>query len=80
MKLFISIFGLVLYTLLFFAIPIYHQVKDRDLRPVLTINLDSLSMLVGLLQIAVIATVASLHRRMASLEKAVSMGTNGGKS
>ena len=41
MKLFISIFGLVLYTLLFFAIPIYHQVKDRDLRPVLTINLDS---------------------------------------
>ena len=69
----ISVFGLVL-TLLFFAIPIYHQVKDRDLRPVLTINLDSLSMLVGLLGIAVIAAVASLHRRIASLEKAISMG------
>ncbi len=80
MKFFISVFGLVLYSLLFFAIPIYHQVKDRDLRPVLTINLDSLSMLVGLLGIAVITAVTSLHRRIASLEKAISTGPQGGKS
>jgi hypothetical protein len=79
MKFSISVFGLVLYTLLFFAIPIYHEVKDRDLRPVLTINLDSLSMLVGLLGIAVIAAVASLHRRIASPEKAISAGPNVGK-
>ncbi len=80
MKFFISVFGLVLYTLLFFAIPIYHQVKDRDLRPVLTINLDSLSMLVGLLGIVVITAVTSLHRRIASLEKVISTGPQGGKS
>ncbi len=80
MKFFISVFGLILYTLLFFAIPIYHQVTDRDLRPALTINLDSLSMLVGLLGIAVIAAVASLHRRIASLERAASTGPQGNKS
>ncbi len=48
MKFFISVFGLTLYTLLFFAIPIYHQATNRDLRPALTINLDSFSILVGL--------------------------------
>ncbi len=79
MKFFMSVFALVLYTLLFFAIPIYHQATDRDLRPALTINLDSLSMLVGLLGIAVITAVASLHRRIASLEKAASTGPQGSK-
>ncbi len=79
MKFFISVFGLVLYTLLFFAIPIYHLVTDRDMRPALTINLDSLSMLVGLLGIAVITSVASLHRRIASLEKTASTGPQGSK-
>ena len=80
MKFFISVFGLTLYTLLFFAIPIYHQVTNRDLRPALTINLDSFSILVGLLGIAVITAVASLHRRITALEKAASAGPQGSKS
>ncbi len=80
MKFFISVFGLALYTLLFFAIPIYHQATNRDLRPALTINLDSFSILVGLLGIAVITAVASLHRRIMALEKAAPPGPQGNKS
>ena len=80
MRSFISVFGLGLYTLLFFAIPIYHQMTNRDLRPAVTINLDSLSTLVGLLGIGVISAVASLHRRITTLEKAASVGPQGSKS
>ncbi len=80
MKFFSSVFMLVFYSLFFFALPIYHQVTNRDLQQALKINVDSLSILVGLLGVSVITAVVSLHRRIASLEKAASTGPQSNKS
>ncbi len=80
MKFSMCVLMLVVGILIFLGLPIYHQMADRDLRPALTINLDSLSMLVGLLGVSVLSTVVSLHRRIASLEKAASTGPQGSKS
>jgi uncharacterized membrane protein YdcZ (DUF606 family) len=80
MKIFSSLLMLVLYTVFFFAVPIYHTMTNRDLQPALKINVDSLSTIVGLLGVSVITAVVSLHRRIASLEKAASTGTPGNKS
>ncbi len=77
MKIFSSLLMLVIYTLFFFAVPIYHTVTNRDLQPALKINVDSLSTIVGLLGVSVITAVVSLHRRIASLEKGASAKPQG---
>jgi hypothetical protein len=69
MKFSISIFPVVLFTILLLAIPIFHLVVQRDLRPALQINIDIVSNLVGLLGIFLCSALVSLHRRLAALEK-----------
>jgi hypothetical protein len=41
----VGIFGLILYTLLFGAIPLYHQMTGHDMKPALNINLDGSTLL-----------------------------------
>jgi hypothetical protein len=65
----ISMFALVLYTLLCGAVPIYHQVTRRGLKPALTINLDSVYLFVFLLGVGTIIAIAGLSARIAALEK-----------
>jgi hypothetical protein len=63
-----TIFALILYTLMCGAVPIYHQVTGRDLKPALNINLDSVYLFVFLLGTAIIMVAAGLNRRIAALE------------
>lgn len=65
----ISIFALVLYTLACGAIPVYHQLTNRDMKPALTINIDSVFLFVFLLGVGTIVAIAGLNRRIAALEK-----------
>ena len=65
----ISMFGLVLYTLLCGAVPLYHQFTRAELKPVLTINLDGLYLFLFLLGVGTIVAIAGLNARIASLEK-----------
>jgi hypothetical protein len=67
---FFYIFPVILYTFFFIAVPFYHYSTNRDLQPALRINVDSLSVIVGLLALSLITALASLHRRIAALEKA----------
>lgn len=68
-KSWISMFALVLYTLACGAIPIYHQVTGGGLKPALSINIDSVYVLVFLLGTGAIIAVASLNQRINALEK-----------
>ena len=67
----ISIFGLVLYTLACGAIPIYHQISGRELKPALTVNLDSVYLFMFLLGVGAIVAITALNRRIAALEKKI---------
>ena len=67
---FFYLFPVILYTFFFIAVPFYHYSTDRDLQPALRINVDSLSVIVGLLALSLLTALASLHRRIAALEKA----------
>jgi hypothetical protein len=69
MKFFLSIFPVVLVTLFLLAIPIVHVFMQRDLRPALQVNIDSVCSLVGLLGAFLGSALISLHRRLAVLEK-----------
>jgi hypothetical protein len=69
MKFAISIFPVLLFTLILLAIPFYHSMSNRDLRPALIINVDSVCNLVGILGIFLCSALVSLHRRLAALEK-----------
>jgi len=65
----VSLFALILYTLICAAIPIYHQVTGRDLKPALNINLDSIYLLIFLSGAATIVVGVGLHRRITALEE-----------
>ena len=65
-------FGLVLYTLACGAIPIYHQLSHRDMKPALTINVDNVFLFVFLLGVGTIVAIAGLNQRIATLEKKTS--------
>jgi hypothetical protein len=64
----VSVFALILYTLACGAIPVYHQMTDRSLKPALNINLDSIYLFIFLLGTAIIGVVFALHRRIEALE------------
>ena len=72
MRIHSSVLMLSIYTIFFFAVPIHHMMTGRDMQPALKISVDVLSIFVGLFSFFVITTVLSLHRRIASLEKAAS--------
>jgi TRAP-type C4-dicarboxylate transport system permease small subunit len=65
----VSTFALILYTLACGAIPVYHQFSGRDLKPALTINLDSVYLFMFLLGTGAIIAIAALNRRITALEK-----------
>ena len=65
----VSSFALVLYTLTCGAIPIYHQISGRQLKPALMLNLDSVFVFIFLLGTGTIVAVAALNRRISALEK-----------
>jgi hypothetical protein len=67
----ISIFALVLYTLACGAIPVYHQISGRELKPALTVNLDSIYLFMFLLGVGAIVAITALNRRVAALEKKI---------
>ena len=67
----ISIFALVLYTLACGAIPVYHQISGRELKPALTVNLDSIYLFMFLLGTGAIVAITALNRRIAALEKKI---------
>ena len=67
----ISIFALVLYTLACGAIPVYHQISGRELKPALTVNLDSIYLFMFLLGVGAIVAITALNRRIAALEKKI---------
>ena len=69
MKFAISIFPVILFTGILLAIPIFHLVMQRDLRPALQINIDIVCNIVGILGIFLCSALVSLHRRLAALEK-----------
>jgi hypothetical protein len=64
----VGIFGLILYTLLCGAIPLYHQMTGHDLKPALNINLDNIYLVIFLLGTAIIVVAFGLHRRIEALE------------
>jgi hypothetical protein len=67
----ISIFALVLYTLACGAIPVYHQISGRELKPALTVNLDSIYLFMFLLGVGAIVAITALNRRVVALEKKI---------
>jgi hypothetical protein len=67
----ISIFALVLYTLACGAIPVYHQISGRELKPALTVNLDSIYVFMFLLGVGAIVAITALNRRVVALEKKI---------
>lgn len=70
MKFSIAIFLLVLYSLLFLAIPIHHLISNRDLmQPALKVSIDSLSTIIGLFGLFTYSALIALQRRIAALEK-----------
>lgn len=72
MKFSIAIVLMVLYSLLFLAIPIHHLISNRDLlQPALKVSLDSLSTIIGLFGLFTCSTLIALHRRLAALEKSM---------
>lgn len=62
-------FGLILCTVACGAISVLHQGEGRDLKPVISVNLDVVYLFIFLLGTAVIGVVFDLNRRLASLEK-----------
>jgi uncharacterized protein YqgC (DUF456 family) len=77
---FFYLFPVGIYIFFFIAVPFCHYSTNRDLQPALKINVDSLSVIVGLLVVSLITALASLHRRIASLEGAASANSQGDKS
>jgi uncharacterized membrane protein YhaH (DUF805 family) len=68
-KFWVSMFALILYTVACGAIPIYHQASGRDLKPVVSVNLDSVYLFIFLLGTATIVVAFGLNRRIDALEK-----------
>lgn len=72
MKFSISIVLLLLYSLIFLAIPVRHLVSHSDLeQPALKISLDVLCTMVGLFGLFTCSALIALHRKLAALEKSV---------
>ena len=70
MKFSLSMFVLILYSLLFLAIPTYHLLSHRDLmQPALKVSIDSLFTLMGVFGIFTCGALGALHRRLTALEK-----------
>ena len=68
-KFLVSIFPMVFFSLFFFALPIYHLASGRDLQPALKVNIDSLSIIVGIFGVFTCSAIVALHRRLSALEK-----------
>jgi hypothetical protein len=64
-----SSFALILYTVACGAVPVYHQISGRGMKPVLTLNLDSVYVFAFLLGTGTIVAIAGLNRRIAALEE-----------
>jgi len=61
---------LVLYSLVFLAIPIHHLISNRDLmQPALKVSIDSLSTIIGFFGLFTCGALLGLHRRLGALEK-----------
>jgi len=70
MKFSVVIILLVLYSLVFLAIPIHHLISNRDLmQPALKVSIDSLSTIIGFFGLFTCGVLLGLHRRLGALEK-----------
>jgi len=68
---FIIHYYVLVFSLLLLAMPFYHQATGSGMRPVLTLNLDSIAVIAGLLGFGAFVAITILNRRITALEKAM---------
>lgn len=68
---FIIHYYVLVFSLLLLAMPFYHQATGSGMRPALTLNLDSVAVIAGLLGFGAFVAITILNRRITALEKAM---------